>query len=379
MSKGTILNPDESAVEAVDDENIARWQKEFDELDDDHDSPGEPMDEEAAIQKRGYRSDLLYKVRSGSILKGGRTRSTIRYTCIHCNHVTERAPGIREHVYREHFKVPLDCTECSFTTFSWAGIDNHRRNTHNLKALQCPLCSYKSAVMFKMTKHMRKKHAGVVVDKFKAEKVRTDFMSKSKKPLESRTRTGSMAEHYEIVRDEEKKIRCYRCRVCLKEEKSNGKILIHINVEHIKKDLRCIWCDYTTLNDTTLQSHVKLKHEYRKKKCPQTGCHYSTIEKSKFDDHIIDHTKEKEVQRKTCQPVKKLRTCVWCEFCSATYLNFHNHVKHKHERARKPCILPSCKMTFICEEDFQDHLFKKHGAYYDDQDHSIKFRAAVPL
>ena len=70
-------------------------------------------------------------------------------------------------------------------------------------------------------------------------------------------------------------------------------MLIHLNVEHFKVPLLCIWCDFTTLNDTTLQSHVRTKHEYKKKPCSFEGCHFASIEVNKLQRHIEDHQKKK--------------------------------------------------------------------------------------
>ena len=76
-------------------------------------------------------------------------------------------------------------------------------------------------------------------------------------------------------------------------KKSLGMMLIHLNVEHFKVPLLCIWCDFTTLNDTTLQSHVRTKHEYKKKPCSFEGCHFASIEVNRLQRHIEDHQKKK--------------------------------------------------------------------------------------
>ena len=37
-------------------------------------------------------------------------------------------------------------------------------------------------------------------------------------------------------------------------------ILVHLNVEHFKTNLKCVWCEFTTLNEYSLNDHCKKEH-----------------------------------------------------------------------------------------------------------------------
>ena len=97
------------------------------------------------------------------------------------------------------------------------------------------------------------------------------------------------AKYYEIIRDEDGKMCGVRCTLCPKETKTIANMLVHVNSQHVKESLYCIWCDFTTFNESTLQCHVKKKHNYKKVKCEVAGCNYSSIEKGKFQRHSESH------------------------------------------------------------------------------------------
>ena len=140
----------------------------------------------------------------------------------------------------------------------------------------------------------------------------------------------------------------------------------HINREHLKNPLRCVFCDYTTLNMATLQSHVDATHDKRRKKCNFPGCHFTAKEEGKLQKHLAGHSQKKAED-------VKLHTCPWCDMTFDSYVRIHHHVKIRHGRSRKSCILLECKFPALYEEIFQEHLQKANRAVYDPADHSLKF------
>ena len=70
------------------------------------------------------------------------------------------------------------------------------------------------------------------------------------------------------------------------------------------------------LNIVYFRMEYFIRDKYEKKKCPKTGCNYSTIEEVKFHEHMENHTKKTESGGHDRQHLEKLRTCVWCDFCS---------------------------------------------------------------
>ena len=65
---------------------------------------------------------------------------------------------------------------------------------------------------------------------------------------------------------------------CDHQHKSAANLLNHINGVHLKQNMKCVWCDFNTLNSNTLNDHSSKKHQYEKKQCIVPGCKYKTIQ-----------------------------------------------------------------------------------------------------
>ena len=64
--------------------------------------------------------------------------------------------------------------------------------------------------------------------------------------------------------------------------------------------------------------------------------------------------------------------CPWCDFNSLNAITLESHGRQKHKYKKRECMVPGCNYHSVEEGRFQEHLMKKHGAVYDETDHSIK-------
>ena len=98
----------------------------------------------------------------------------------------------------------------------------------------------------------------------------------------------------------------------------------------------------------------------------QAVCHRTTIEEIRFREHLESHKTE------IANTHAKIRTCVWCDYSNLKYPAFYAHMRTKHNNEKKKCPLTDCIFSTSVEEDLQEHLFKIHGATYDEMNHSIR-------
>jgi len=247
------------------------------------------MDEEdrdrAANEARGYSISRKPEPR-------GKTKST--YHCLDCDFKVTFNSGILDHVNAEHRRIPLECTECDYVTFKWKALSGHRLKKHKLLGMKCPECNFKGSVLWQLRQHMEEKHEGVWVDGFEAE-----YSTPDKRPPHAETipkqrgKVCPYAEHYDIYTEpgitwkDKYRGRKYRCRKCDHECSQRNNMMVHLNSAHFKQTLSCPWCEFTSLNAITLESHVRQKHEYKKRQCMVPGCYYHSVEEGRFQEHLL--------------------------------------------------------------------------------------------
>jgi len=248
------------------------------------------MDEEdvrLVSEQRGYTVSKEFNAEKDKVMAC--------YTCCYCQARVWHNSMILDHVNGEHRKIPLDCTECDYTTFLWKTLSNHRIKVHGLLSMKCPDCNFKGSVLWQMRQHLEEKHEGLYVEKFEAE-----YATKSGQPPKAKVKKPRkygpdcpMSEHYDCFKDpgvsykDKYKGRRYRCRKCDHECSQRNNMIIHLNVAHFKNNLLCPWCEFTTLNAITLESHVRQKHKYKKRECMVPGCNYHSVEEGRFQEHLL--------------------------------------------------------------------------------------------
>jgi len=321
-------------------------------------------------KERGFSIEAVGRKPKSILDNGAKSQVVNIFRCIDCGQTRKSASNIRDHVNMRHKKVELPCTECSFVTFSWASLQSHRKLSHNLKGLKCPKCPFKSLVMFMMEKHLASNHPDLdPMDPINLAEVADPSLP----AVPVGKKESEMSSHYEYATSDSGK-KVIRCCECGFECPKLPRMYIHLNVEHIKKTMRCCWCDYTTLNDTSLNSHVRLKHDYKKKLCTVPGCNYTSIDDVRFTEHLEKH-KSMPLLGKDLGHEIKVRTCVWCDYTSLKYHTFHGHISRQHNKERKGCIVPGCDYTTIIEEEFHAHLCQTHNATYNEEEHSFEVKA----
>jgi len=188
----------------------------------------------------------------------------------------------------------------------------------------------------------------------------------SKKPL---------TQHYTINSDGGSKV--WSCNHCEKGFNSYTLFQVHLNAEHIKNSLQCFWCDWTSFNETSLQSHVRLKHGYKKKQCYFPNCNYGSVEANKLNKHQEVHQDEVIALQGTSIKPKKVKACVWCTYTAPSSQALYHHIKRKHDGAKKPCSVADC--TFECNEErfMSEHMWKFHSLSYNPTEAPHKPQAQV--
>jgi len=270
----------------------------------------EPEDIHALEEERGFRMVEKTQEKTTSSKGGGgsgkKKKKEIDYVCLSCNHTCNYLSAATDHVNVHHRKIPLECTECDYVTFRWKNISHHRLKFHNLKGMPCPVegCHFTGVVTWQMTRHMEDKHGGshkVESLTFPAPEAKTseernlenqpskrnDWARENGYQMGNSRKTGGyLTKYYEITHDPVTKRRQYHCTMCDHQHKSAANLLNHINGVHLKQNMKCVWCDFTTLNSNTLNDHSSKKHQYEKKQCIVPGCKYKTIQEETYQMHL---------------------------------------------------------------------------------------------
>ena len=239
------------------------------------------------------------------------------YECMECQQQIEFNSLMRDHVNVSHKRVIMECTECEFKSYNSKTLNNHRRSNHNLMGMKCPLCNFKSIIRPSMVAHMKKKHPDAEIpEKFDAE--RKSFRGitlKGNEPPGDRRRKGLRT----------------------KRREHKGELSDHYTISHDpeteQRKYSCNHCDYTHIRYNRMSVHINSIHFKKEVKC--TECSYSTYNMSTFYTHFRTSHKQKQVEK-------------------------------------KHCIVPDCNFVSLRDEVLQMHLWKKHGAIYDEEEHAIK-------
>jgi len=246
-------------------------------------------DQEKVNKERGYKIEILACQRKTQ--KGFR-----RHICMECSYESPYLSSMADHVNVNHKKIPLECTECDYVTLAWKGLTLHRQKKHKLKAMKCPDCNFKGVVMWQMDKHMVEKHDGRDVTEFDTEYATLDGNPPTEDELKCKPRGSQMGhrnnggdatKYYTIQHDPATLKRSYACTLCDQKNSRQFNMLVHLNVVHLKRELECTWCEFTTLNEYTLNDHSKKQHGRQKKECMLPDCKYDTIEENRLHEHLM--------------------------------------------------------------------------------------------
>ena len=110
------------------------------------------------------------------------------------------------------------------------------------------------------------------------------------------------------------------------------------------------------------------KMAYSILKNPRNGksifsCRYCPFETGQ-QESMIGHANKEHLNR--------ILTCDQCHFTTHHPGTLYSHLKKTHQTKSIHCIVPSCKYRCLQDSGMQMHLWKKHNAVYDEDEHAIK-------
>jgi len=212
------------------------------------------------------------------------------YECTECDFRCEFGTMMSDHINDKHRHVPLECTECDFVTFKFKTIQGHRRLVHGLLGMKCPEanCRFKAVLLPAMIKHMEVKHGGKKVDKFEAEvRPATDYKQQQKSKAaaaEKRPQGNAAGMHYVLAGEGEEKV--YRCKYCDYACKTAHQINVHVNAAHLKQEIKCSDCSFSTFNMSSFYTHFRSSHKNQKRECVVPGCNFTSVREQVLQMHL---------------------------------------------------------------------------------------------
>merc|ERR1712115_300059 len=154
-----------------------------------------------------------------------------------------------------------------------------------------------------------------------------------------------------------------KCLECRKEFESIEELRVHE-----KNCFICEQCNNWYESREDLEDHRRRRHkEYN---CDQCDNWYGYDSKEELDDHRKrTHSKECE-EKLECrkemeqQNREEHRSELVCDLCNKKFKNENELVKHweiDHEVHIYPCIHLGCRIKYICQEIWKEHMKDKHG------------------
>lgn len=231
------------------------------------------------------------------------------------------------------------CPECGSTEFkNWNILHTHLWRTHNIdmELYACDKCSFKTPILARLKSEHMKTHSDVrgykcgLCDKgFKNTKqlkhhvrmhrLRLNPMSSQRKPIERKCNQCNMSFPNTVALEShiidihtavtEKKdlltslptaippsslhdVKKYKCPECNYESNDHNSYRRH-KFQHSKDSLyKCQFCSYSSIQSTTYRKHLEKQHPDKAPslvfKCQVSSCTFTTINKQKFDYHVIN-------------------------------------------------------------------------------------------
>ena len=226
-------------------------------------------------------------------------------------------------------KVCLPCTEHDCSEFFWKSeiLDSHKVKAHGIcKTFSCNICPWSSK-----NKHLAKQH--------------------------------HENKHLKL------NLNSYICTECGEGFKSKKVLEYHIKKKFSIYDYKCKECDYKTITNVQLKSHIVQKHSkaYRFI-CYECGKGFTERFFLKF--HMSRHTGEKSYKCKICENSFRLKETLKkhenihlnikpyeCSMCPMKFGGHNNLKVHiKRHLNQKDYVCSNCKRGFIEPAGLRNHI-----------------------
>ncbi|XP_017473426.1 PREDICTED: transcriptional repressor CTCF-like isoform X1 [Rhagoletis zephyria] len=150
----------------------------------------------------------------------------------------------------------------------------------------------------------------------------------------------------------------HACSICGRVFKNKNKLQDHMNAHQRNKPFACLSCDSRFIRSGDLARHVRYKHSFAKRhECSE--CDYSSVEISKLQRHMRSHTGER--------PHK----CPHCSYASPDNFKLQRHLRtHTGER---PYECDMCHARFA-----QSNTLKCHKLIHNVDDRPVFYCALCP-
>ncbi|XP_052810655.1 uncharacterized protein LOC128238602 [Mya arenaria] len=259
------------------------------ETDDDEEEPIEVDMEgggyELPVIRRGRRPEgtdlqeyVIVQLPEGSVVKEPQARSRIPppiqqiqdpvtmdddglYTCVDCNHKTDKKSNWFKH-RRKHLGIrPHGCPKCSYKASTSSNLKRHMQIHDDVRNFACVLCGLHFRQKIHLERHIKYKHS-------------------------------------------EKRVNCPLCEFTCSSE--NPELKVHIRKTHMPMDgsmdaFTCDICGLMTISKRDLKQHLKFHKKGPELKLFCEYCSFVTDCTSRLKRHLLIHTKERPFQCGLCQ------------------------------------------------------------------------------
>ena len=173
--------------------------------------------------------------------------------CAHCSYTARNRRDVVRHINRRHNasmvkKEQLQCTECAFTTKSQLRLFNHCKQ-HDFSSRKCPECDFVATYAKGLKGHIQRIHddwKAYACDKCSYRAARLSLLN------------AHQVKHSGVRRETEKSHLCPQCNKLF-----ITKIVLNVHISAVHEKMRrfkCVQCDCSYLNYSSLWTHKKSVH-----------------------------------------------------------------------------------------------------------------------
>lgn len=237
----------------------------------------------------------------------------------------------------------LHCNQCSFTVYGAKRLERHQKNSHSVARFPCDLCDHVAKNADCLRSHKKVIHEGIKI-KIKSHACHLCDFSGTPKYLKIH-----QAEKHNIGVKVEK----YYCDQCDFNTVYQSSLHTHIKWMHLKpnekpkqifkKDKLCDYCDYSTTTNQLLNNHIESKHLGIKYDCDQ--CSYQCSSAQVLRWHMIAKHGEGF-------------PCPHCSYRATVPNQLKEHVQARHENVKFYC--DKCNFATSFKTNLRAHVKKTH-------------------
>ena len=260
------------------------------------------------------------------------------------------------------------CDLCDFVTIHQSNLRDHNLAIHMKKNdFKCDKCEYTTSVQANLRKHDKSKHQNSDnLSTFECELCDYTFKGSSKQNL---------INHMKIHETNRPRVKCEHCG---KEFLSQSSLKSHIKLKHREVRYKCDICHEqsrtVTFHKIHMRSHMSAEEQLKCTKCET----YVTNNPYKLKNHMrLNHSSTRSVKKncivckiefnsfsdynKHMREVHPKGTKVVCEFCSSDFSDIWTWKMHL---LRSHFICHKCDNKFENDNDMLNHMKDSHGDDY---------------